>query len=141
MSNQPDSAKPSLNKLVIHGQPAHHEDLQPSYAQVLHPDDQDAGVYSRYANMIDGLGRFIGTCGAIPCCIVCPNPYHPVQQGTVGLVTRFGRFSRAVDPGLVKVNPLSEKLVAIDVKIQIVGMCGYQVLLMPALPDNANVSP
>lgn len=72
--------------------------------------------------MINTLGSVIGTCGAIPCCFICPNPYRPVQQGTVGLVTKFGRFTRAVDPGLVKVNPLSERLVAIDVKIQIVGM-------------------
>ncbi|KAI4155841.1 MAG: hypothetical protein LQ340_000715 [Diploschistes diacapsis] len=38
----------------------------------------------------------------------------------VGLVTKFGRFYRAVDPGLVKINPLSEKLIQVDVKIQIV---------------------
>jgi len=38
----------------------------------------------------------------------------------VGLVTRFGRFSRAVDPGLVCINPLSETLIQVDVKIQIV---------------------
>lgn len=43
-----------------------------------------------------------------------------MEQGTVGLVTKFGRFSRAVDPGLVKVNPLSEDLIKVDVKIQIV---------------------
>jgi regulator of protease activity HflC (stomatin/prohibitin superfamily) len=43
-----------------------------------------------------------------------------VQQGHVGLVTQFGRFERAVDPGLVKVNPLSEHLTTIDVRIQIV---------------------
>ena len=35
-------------------------------------------------------------------------------------VTKFGRFARAVDPGLVKINPLSEKLFQVDVKIQIV---------------------
>lgn len=58
--------------------------------------------------------------GAIPCCFVCPNPYKPVSQGNVGLVTKFGKFSRAVDPGLVKVNPLSERLIQVDVKIQIV---------------------
>ena len=46
--------------------------------------------------------------------------YKPVAQGNVGLVTRFGRFARAVDPGLVKINPLSENLVQVDVKIQIV---------------------
>jgi regulator of protease activity HflC (stomatin/prohibitin superfamily) len=43
-----------------------------------------------------------------------------VSQGNVGLITKFGRFSRAVDPGLVKVNPLSERLIQVDVKIQIV---------------------
>jgi len=43
-----------------------------------------------------------------------------VSQGNVGLVTKFGRFSRAVDPGLVKINPLSERLIQVDVKIQIV---------------------
>lgn len=35
-------------------------------------------------------------------------------------MTKFGRFARAVDPGLVKINPLSEELVQVDVKIQIV---------------------
>jgi erythrocyte band 7 integral membrane protein len=50
---------------------------------------------------INTLGSCIGTLGAIPCCIVCPNPYKPVNQGNVGLVTKFGRFARAVDPGLV----------------------------------------
>lgn len=58
--------------------------------------------------------------GAIPCCIVCPNPYKNVDQGNVGLVTKFGKFYKAVDPGLVKVNPLSERLIQVDVKIQTV---------------------
>ena len=70
---------------------------------------------------VNTLGSCIGCLGAIPCCIVCPNPYKPVSQGNVGLVTKFGRFYRAVDPGLVKINPLSEKLIQVDVKIQIVG--------------------
>jgi len=70
---------------------------------------------------VDTLGVCIGTLGAIPCCIICPNPYKPVSQGNVGLVTKFGRFYRAVDPGLVKINPLSERLIQVDVKIQIVG--------------------
>lgn len=56
--------------------------------------------------------------GAFPCCICCPNPFKSVHQGHVGLVTKFGRFYKAVDPGLVNVNPLSERLIQIDVKIQ-----------------------
>jgi regulator of protease activity HflC (stomatin/prohibitin superfamily) len=59
------------------------------------------------------------------------NPYKQVQQGNVGLITKFGRFTRAVDPGLVKVNPLSESVIQVDVKIQIVGKStrGSQILL------------
>jgi regulator of protease activity HflC (stomatin/prohibitin superfamily) len=84
------------------------------------PDQDDTVGHGWYGAMINTLGSVMGTCGAVPCCVICPNPYRPVQQGTVGLVTKFGRFARAVDPGLVKVNPLSERLMAIDVKMQIV---------------------
>jgi len=114
------NSNPGGGDRIVHVQPPREEDLQPSYAKVLRPDQEDAGSHGWYGAMISTLGSIIGTCGAIPCCVVCPNPYRPVQQGTVGLVTRFGRFSRAVDPGLVKVNPLSERLIAIDVKMQIV---------------------
>ncbi|ATZ49711.1 hypothetical protein BCIN_05g01240 [Botrytis cinerea B05.10] len=104
---------------LISVQPPRREDLQPSYAQVLQGDD-DTSTNGWYGSMINALGSCIGTCGAIPCCIICPNPYKPVSQGNVGLVTKFGRFYRAVDPGLVKINPLSERLIQVDVKIQIV---------------------
>ncbi|CBY02221.1 similar to stomatin family protein [Plenodomus lingam JN3] len=105
---------------IIKVQPPRREDLQPSYARVIQPDDADADTNGWYGSMINTLGGCIGTLGAIPCCIVCPNPYKPVSQGNVGLVTKFGRFARAVDPGLVYINPLSEQLVQVDIKIQIV---------------------
>lgn len=97
-------------------EPPRREDLQQSYATVVSEEAQAKGLYG---TMINTLGACVGTLGAIPCCVVCPNPYKNVQQGNVGLVTKFGRFYRAVDPGLVKINPLSERLVQVDVKIQI----------------------
>ncbi|KAG8528293.1 uncharacterized protein KY384_007210 [Bacidia gigantensis] len=103
---------------VLNVEPPKHEDLQPRYAQTIQGDEGDS--HGWYGAMINTLGTFVGFCGAIPCCIVCPNPYKPVDQGKVGLVTKFGRFYRAVDPGLVKINPLSETLLQVDVKIQIV---------------------
>ncbi|CAN9428163.1 hypothetical protein AG0111_0g7833 [Alternaria gaisen] len=109
-----------LDEPIVKVQPPRREDLQPSYAKVLQPDDADADTNGWYGGMINTLGGCIGTLGAIPCCVVCPNPYKPVNQGNVGLVTKFGRFARAVDPGLVYVNPLSEQLVQVDIKIQIV---------------------
>jgi len=108
------------NEPIIQVQPPRREDLQPSYAQVIKADTEDASGTGWYGGMINTLGSAIGTLGAIPCCLCCPNPYKPVEQGNVGLVTKFGRFARAVDPGLVKINPLSESLVQVDVKIQIV---------------------
>ncbi|KAF5127318.1 putative band 7 family protein [Metarhizium anisopliae] len=97
-------------------QPPRKEDLQESYARVV---DAETSPKGWYGNMINTLGAIIGTMGAIPCCIICPNPYKDVHQGNVGLVTKFGRFYKAADPGLVKINPLSERLIQIDVKIQI----------------------
>ncbi|TGZ82131.1 hypothetical protein EX30DRAFT_340026 [Ascodesmis nigricans] len=92
-------------------------DLQPSYAGQFDSEaDASSGFYGGF---IHTLGNLIGCMGAIPCCIICPNPYKPVEQGQVGLVTKFGRFARAVDPGLVKINVLSETLTKIDVKIQL----------------------
>ncbi|KAH8819971.1 stomatin family protein-like protein [Xylogone sp. PMI_703] len=104
---------------IVNVQPPRREDLQPSYAQTIQ-GDPDAGAHGWYGSMINGLGACLGTMGAIPCCIICPNPYKSVSQGQVGLITKFGRFHRAVDPGLVKINPLSERLIQVDVKIQIV---------------------
>ncbi|KAH7410198.1 stomatin family protein-like protein [Phaeosphaeria sp. MPI-PUGE-AT-0046c] len=114
------SPQRAVDEPVIKVQPPRREDLQPSYARVIKPDDADADTNGWYGSMINTLGGCIGTLGAIPCCVVCPNPYKPVNQGNVGLVTKFGRFARAVDPGLVYVNPLSEQLVQVDIKIQIV---------------------
>jgi regulator of protease activity HflC (stomatin/prohibitin superfamily) len=97
--------------------PPRKEDLQKSYEAIV---GSDADAKGWYGSMINGLGTIIGTAGAIPCCICCPNPYKSVGQGNVGLVTKFGKFYKAVDPGLVKINPLSERLTQVDVKISFV---------------------
>jgi len=119
-TNGVNGKAPAAPEPIINVQPPRREDLQPSYAKVIQPDTEDASQHGWYGSMINSIGQCMGTLGAIPCCFVCPNPYQPVRQGNVGLVTKFGRFARAVDPGLVKINPLSEKLIQVDVKIQIV---------------------
>ncbi|KAL4931113.1 slipin family protein [Aspergillus undulatus] len=104
---------------LVDVQPPRLSDLQPKYASVIQHDGNNPDAHGWYASFKHSLGECIGGLGIVPCC-PCPNPFRPVPQGEVGLVTRFGRFERAVDPGLVKVNPLSERLITIDVKIQIV---------------------
>jgi regulator of protease activity HflC (stomatin/prohibitin superfamily) len=53
----------------------------------------------------------------------------------VGLVSRFGQFYKAVDPGLVQVNVCTESLRIVDVKIQIISI-GRQTVITR---DNVNV--
>jgi len=130
------TSTPRSNEPIVKVQPPRREDLQPSYAQIIKPDTQDDSQHGWYGSMITTLGSCLGSLGAIPCCIVCPNPYKPVAQGNVGLVTKFGRFARAVDPGLVKINPLSENLIQVDVKIQIVEV-PKQICMTK---DNVNLS-
>lgn len=108
------------NEPLVKVQPPRREDLQPSYAKIIKSDDQDQDAVGWYPKAKHALGECVGALGAIPCCL-CPNPFKVVNQGNVGLVTKFGRFERAVDPGLVQINPLSEQLIQVDVKIQIVG--------------------
>ncbi|KAI9092438.1 hypothetical protein DFS34DRAFT_583982 [Phlyctochytrium arcticum] len=90
--------------------------LQPSYAKEL-PLPKEA--YGAYESLMAGLGKIVGALGSIPCCFCCPNPFISVTQGNVGLVSRFGRYYKSVDPGLHQINPVTEKLIAMDVKMQI----------------------
>ncbi|KAJ1937430.1 hypothetical protein EC988_007892, partial [Linderina pennispora] len=74
---------------------------------------------SAYESVMTGLGNFFGTFGQIPGCFCCPNPFKAVPQGTIALVSRFGRYYKTADPGLVNVNPLTENVRYVDTKIQI----------------------
>ncbi|KAJ1554571.1 hypothetical protein HK096_002931 [Nowakowskiella sp. JEL0078] len=74
-----------------------------------------------YESMMHCLGAILGCLGSTPngCCCFFPNPYTTVDQGSVGLISRFGRYYQSVDPGLVKINRLTETIKKIDVKIMI----------------------
>jgi len=117
---------------LISVEPPKQSDLQPSFAHVM---PEDAANQGWYAKMIDNLGGFCGALGSIPCCICCPNPYKQVYEGQTGLILKFGKYHRAVDPGLTKVNPLSEKLQQVDIKITVVEVPS-QVCMTK---DNVNV--
>ncbi|KAG8900868.1 hypothetical protein FRB99_005727 [Tulasnella sp. 403] len=131
-SNRPIRMRPNVDKAVIKVQPLQKSEMQQSYAQNLGLGDVEHGAYG---TLINALGSCIGFCGAFPC-MPCPNPYRSKScTGSVGLVSRFGQFYRAVDPGLVNVNVCSESLRIVDVKIQIATI-GRQTVITR---DNVNV--
>lgn len=112
-------------------QPLKRSEMQPSYAQDLGTGEVTHGIYG---SLLNGLGSCLGFCGAFPC-MPCPNPFRNVEQGSVGLVSRFGKFYKSVDPGLVQVNVCTESLRVVDVKIQISAI-GRQTVITR---DNVNV--
>ena len=123
--------KPDLSKQVIHVEPLKRAEMQPSYAQDLGTGEVTHGIYG---SMMQCLGGCIGFFGAIPCCPL-PNPFRSVEQGSVGLVQRFGQFYKSVDPGLVQINVCTESLRIVDVKIQITHVGRQKVITR----DNVDV--
>ncbi|KAF9106485.1 hypothetical protein BGX27_009140 [Mortierella sp. AM989] len=117
---------------LIAKQPPAQSGMQQSYA-AEYPIDNE--THDLYGSLMNAAGEVIGMMGAVPCCITCPNPYKTVPQGFVGLITRFGRFYKVVDPGLTKINPMTEKLIKVDIKIQIADI-PRQVIMTK---DNVNV--
>lgn len=63
-----DSSRSPPTGPLVKVEPPRREDLQPSYAQVIKADTEDASQHGWYGSMINGLGSCIGTLGAIPCC-------------------------------------------------------------------------
>ncbi|PFH50160.1 hypothetical protein AMATHDRAFT_61650 [Amanita thiersii Skay4041] len=131
-SHRPMVGHKKMGDGLITVQPLKRNEMQPSYAQDLGTGEVTHGIYG---TMLNSLGTVIGFFGAIPCCILCPNPFRNVQQGSVGLVSRFGQFYKSVDPGLVQVNVCTESLKTVDVKIQI-SPIGRQTVITR---DNVNV--
>ncbi|RUS12573.1 stomatin family protein, partial [Endogone sp. FLAS-F59071] len=107
--------------------------VQPSYAVTLSLDTIEHGFYG---NMMNALGSCCGFFGSIPCCLCCPNPYKRVAQGYVGLVSRFGKFYKCVDPGLIKINPFTEDVRRVDVKIQLAEIPSQLIMTK----DNVNLT-
>ncbi|SAL98197.1 hypothetical protein [Absidia glauca] len=102
------------------------------FAGTYNADEVDHGWYG---SLLNKVGSLAGALGSIPICCCCPNPYVAVDQGYVGLVTRFGSFTEAVDPGLVKVNPYTEQVFLVDTRTQ-VDQIPRQVIMTK---DNVNV--
>jgi regulator of protease activity HflC (stomatin/prohibitin superfamily) len=107
--------------------------LQPLYASEMPLEESDHGIYESCLNC---WGAIFGLCGAIPCCCCCQNPYKTVRQGQVGLVQKFGKYYKSVDPGLYSINIFSEKISAVSIKLQIIDMPRQAI----TTKDNVGVS-
>ncbi|KAG0255962.1 hypothetical protein BG011_004831 [Mortierella polycephala] len=133
-----DDIQPLQAVGVVNKQPKRNNDMGTagnvtvqSYAQEF-PAQKVSGFYG---SMINAIGTLTGAFGMIPCCVCCPNPYQTVDQGTIGLVTRFGRFYKIVDPGLTRLNPYTEHCLKVDMRVQISNIPNQVIMTK----DNVNV--
>ncbi|KAI8888559.1 hypothetical protein K501DRAFT_282669 [Backusella circina FSU 941] len=108
--------------------------VQPSYAREL--DVSKDIPHGFYESMMTCIGNTLGFMGSFPCIFCCPNPYKRVKQGNVGLITKFGKFYKCADPGLIKVNPVTESLSHCDITVQITEIPKQAVITK----DNVSIS-
>ncbi|KAJ3107799.1 hypothetical protein HDU97_003147 [Phlyctochytrium planicorne] len=93
--------------------------IQRSFAHQIELPKSNDGLSNCYQGCANAAGNCIGICGLIPCLSCCCSPLKSVQQGFVGLVCRFGKYYKSVDPGLWRINPLTETIRHVEIKIQI----------------------
>jgi len=76
------------------------------------PTQNDEGCYECALSCYGEMCGFLGTI----CCCMCP-PYVKIEQGTVGIVKRYGKFVRTVNPGLNRYIPFVETITPIDTRL------------------------
>ncbi|KAJ2825799.1 hypothetical protein FBU31_003606 [Coemansia sp. 'formosensis'] len=132
MNNTP----PSLANPPIHSNPGYAPPKPPAgFAPPKFAAEHHIEPANTYERVMTALGNIIGGFGQIPGCFCCPNPFREVPQGRIALVSRFGRYYKTSDPGLVSVNPLTESLFYVDTKIQIASLEGLPIVTK----DNVSV--
>ncbi|KAJ1728181.1 hypothetical protein LPJ61_004174 [Coemansia biformis] len=107
----------------------------PAYETRKFADELPVATSNAYDRLMNLFGNCLGAIGQFPCCFCFPNPYKEVNQGEIAMVSRFGRYYKTADPGLVRVNPLTERVLHVDTKIQITPITNLTIVTK----DNVSV--
>ena len=92
--------------------------------------DQEAEVqqthsYGCYQDCINTVGNccgFFRTWAPCICCFCAEYPWQVVKQSQQALLQKFGKYVRTLEPGLHYVNPCTEKIFRVDLKIEIIDL-------------------
>jgi regulator of protease activity HflC (stomatin/prohibitin superfamily) len=69
---------------------------------------------SAYEGCMECCGGCCGFFQTWMCCCFCNSPYQRVQEGSVGVIQNFGKYSKLYAPGLYFVNPCTETMTFVD---------------------------
>jgi len=90
----------------------------------LQPDlNHDTGCYE---HCMSAFGCCLGVIGMSLCC--CCSPYKSVQEGFKGLVTQYGRFTEEKAPGVHYINPATQGLIMVDMRLQVKDLSRQNVM-------------
>jgi erythrocyte band 7 integral membrane protein len=98
----------------------------PTNASVQEQEGISSDRHYAYETFVNSLGDCIGTLCTPPCCIA--NPYQLIQEGTLGIFLKFGRFEKIVKPGIYYVNPLTSTLIPVNVQLQVLTVRGQSIM-------------
>ncbi len=95
--------------------------------QSLNLQQKEDGCYQK---TIQSMGECLGFFRTwFPCLCFCVEyPYQEIEQSYDGLLERFGKFVKVVNPGLQYMNPCTETLIKVNTKIQILHLANQSVL-------------
>ncbi len=74
------------------------------------------------------IGCCFGYTAGVTCCCCCCYPYKSVDKGSRAVIQEFGRVKRQVSEGMHYVNPLTEKITSVNLKVQVIDL-GHQTLI------------
>lgn len=77
-----------------------------------HPAEENPN--HTYENFITNCGLACGFINNWICCLCCDSPYKIVEEGNVGVVQKFGQYSKLYAPGLYYINPCTETMQVVD---------------------------
>ena len=92
---------------------------------VLPEVDHAEGEIPTYGKCMDCWGEVCGCLRTwLPCICCCfvDYPYQIVKQGNMGIYQKFGRYLKTVRPGLHYINPCTESLREVNVRINVMDL-------------------
>lgn len=82
-----------------------------------------------YSRLLTFLGLIFGTIFSyFPCFSCFISPYVTIPQGSVGIVSRFGKAYKVVDPGFYFINIITESIKLVEVTLRITAIPSQSVI-------------
>ena len=88
-----------------------------------------------HLHIFSGCGACFGYC-CLPLCGCCCYPYKSVEMGSRAIIQEYGRVNREVGEGLHYVNPITETLTSVNMKVQVIDLDRQNVMTMDKVQIN-----